>query len=83
MQYRHYKIDNWTIDRDGSFLGNDDDFDSFEKPAAAEDLSDIWIECINDGQITLTKSVLEEQTKEGKFRCPMCGEIPRRIGRIQ
>jgi hypothetical protein len=41
--------------------------------------SNFWINCRRHGDIPLTQAEYDKQTKQERYYCPGCGEIPRKI----
>ena len=51
------------------------------QPLEKEPQSGMYIKCHSHGDIPLTQAEYDKQEKLGKFTCPFCGQIPKRIWR--
>jgi hypothetical protein len=48
-------------------------------PLEKEPQSGMMIKCHTHGDVPITKSEYDKQTKQSTFRCPLCGHIPKKI----
>lgn len=51
------------------------------KPLEELPQSGFWIQCQVHANVPLTQAEYEKQTTNEKYRCPLCGQIPRKIWR--
>jgi uncharacterized membrane protein len=51
------------------------------KPLEEQPQSGFWIQCASHANLPLTQAEYEKQSAKEQYRCPFCGQIPRKIWR--